>query len=171
MGYNCKKCSMYKSTDGQKCLCSAKPFNASKLSKVTREPKKPKAIKQVSDKKKEAIKNGQSEGPFFRKVFIKKKKKKENFCIICRSELIESTEDVEGNVTPACFPHILPKGTYPELKLLEGNLQYLVCGIEHHDKYDEIINELKKDIGLEALKKLIIEDKKIDLNKYLDYEI
>jgi hypothetical protein len=162
---------MFKITPSSTCACNAKKFDEAKLSKKTKTEKKPKAIKQVSDKKKEAIKNGKSEGPFFKQIFKKKVKCKENFCIICRQELIAGTEDVEGNVTPACFPHILPKGTYPELRLLEGNLQFLVCGIEHHDKFDQIINELKADIGLEALKKMIIDGKKIDLSKYLDYEI
>lgn len=158
-----------KITPDSTCLCNAKTFNEAKLSKKTKEKKAPKPIKKVSDKKKERIKTNGSEGTLFKNIFKKKVKSKENFCIICRAELIAGNEDVEGNVTPACFPHILPKGTYPELRYMESNLQYLVCGIEHHDKFDEIINEVKQDIGLEALKKIIIDGKKLDISKHLEY--
>lgn len=174
MATNCKKCGMLKMTPDTRCLCTAKTFDSSKLSKNTRKEKAPaelkrSPIKQISDKKKERIATGGSELTLFKNIFKKKLKAKENFCIICRETLIEGNEDVEGNVTPACFPHILPKGKYPELRLLESNLQYLVCGIDHHNEYDEIIREVKKDIWLLELEKLIVSGKKLDISKYLNY--
>lgn len=169
MATNCKKCGMLKFTDNSKCACNVKKFDATKLSKNTRTEKKPtelkrSPVKQVSEKRKERIANGGSEINLFKNIYKKKFKAKKNFCIICREELTEE------NISPASFPHILPKGTYPELRLLESNLQYLVCGIDHHDKFDEIIREVKKDIGLEELKKIILSGKTLDIKKYLDYE-
>lgn len=171
MTTNCKKCGMIKMTPDTRCLCNVKKYDASKLSKKTRKEKAPTKIKKVSEKRKQRLATGKGEAPFFKNIFKKKFKLKENFCIICKEELIAGTEDEEGNVGAYSFPHILPKGTYPELRLLESNLQYLVCSIEHHDKFDSIINELKADIGLEELKKQIIDGKTLDLKKYLDYEL
>jgi len=170
MATTCKKCGMLKMTPDTKCACNVKKFDASKLSKHTKKEKKPTelkrtAVKKVSDKRKERLATGGKEITLFKNIYKKKFKAKENFCIICRQELTEE------NIQPASFPHILPKGKYPEFRLLESNLQYLVCGIEHHDKYDEIIREVKKDMGLVELEKLIINGKKLDLSKYLDYEI
>lgn len=172
MATNCKKCGMLKLTENSRCNCNAKKFDESKLVRKkdgVQQNKTPKPIPQISEKKKERIATGGSEINLFKSIFKKKVKDKQNFCIICKEKLIESNEDIEGNVTTACFPHILPKGKYPEFRLLESNLQYLVCGIEHHKKYDEIINEVKKDIGLVELEKIIANGKKLDLSKYLDY--
>ena len=163
MGFRCNKCGFYKMTKDQKCSCNVKKFDSSKLSKKTRKETVPKPINKISEKKKERIKTNGSEVDLFKKIFKKKFKEKENFCIICKEEITEE------NVQPASFPHILPKGKYPELRYMESNLQYLVCGINHHDEYDSIINKLKKDLWLEEGKKIITSWGKLDLNKYLDY--
>lgn len=168
MATNCNKCGMLKMTPDTRCFCNAKVFDSSKLSKNTRKEKPPaelkrSPVKQVSEKKKDRIANGGSEIVLFKNIFKKKIKTNENFCVICKEELTEE------NVNPACFPHILPKGKYPELRLLESNLQYLVCGIDHHNEYDEIIREVKKDIGLVELQKIIVSWKKLDISKYLPY--
>lgn len=150
---------MLKMTPNSKCGCSnIKYDDGSRL--VGK--KKPKAIKQVSEKKKDRIKTNGSEVTLFKKIYKAKFKEGENKCIICREEITEE------NVSPACFPHILPKGTYPEFRYFESNLQYMVCGIKHHNKYDAIINKVKDDIGLEALKKIIMKGGKVDLSKYID---
>lgn len=166
MATNCKKCGMLKLTENSRCACNVKKFDESKLVRKKdggQQNKTPKPIPKISEKKKERITTGGSEINLFKNIFKKKVKDQENFCIICREKLTEE------NINPSCFPHILPKGKYPEFRLLESNLQYLVCGIEHHDKYDGIINEVKKDIGLAELEKIIANGKKLDLSKYLDY--
>lgn len=153
----CNKCGMRKITPNTPCACNVKKFNEDKF----KTKKAPTPIKQVSDKKKERLASGGGEINFFRNIFKNKLKAKQNYCIICKKEV---TED---EVNPACFPHILPKWKYPELRLLESNLQFLVCGIDHHSKLDEIIREYKKEIWLDKLKKLIMDGKKIDISNYL----
>lgn len=161
MATTCKKCFMLKLTPDSKCACNVKKFDESKLVKK-KEPKQAKPIKQVSEKKKERIKTNWSELNFFKTLFKKKVKAKENFCVICKKQLTEE------DVTPASFAHILPKSKYPIYRYFDNNIN-LVCNIEHHKKADDAVNEFKKDKGLIELENLIKNLKTPDLTNYIDY--
>jgi len=158
MWYNCKKCWFYKMTDNQKCFCNAKAYDEKKLTK--KKDKKP--IKQVSEKKTKRIKDNWSEWTMFKNIYKKLCKKWEHECIIC-SEIVD-----EDDVIPSCFPHILPKGKFPEYRYFENNI-WFVCWIDHHNKFDEAINNFKEDKGLIELEKIIKDWWVPDLSDYIDY--
>lgn len=161
MWFNCKKCFMYKMTDNQPCACNVKKFDENKLSKKTKKEKTPTTIKQVSDKKKQRLKTNWSEWDLFKKIYKKLNKKLLHECIIC-----SATVD-EDDVIPACFPHILPKGKFPEYRYFENNI-WFVCWIEHHEKFDDAINNFKNDKWLKELEKIIKNWGVPDLENYID---
>jgi len=145
---------MLKATEKSKCLCSVKPFNEKKLFKD-------KAIKPISEKKEERIKESWSEIQLFKKVFLNLKKKWKNKCLICQKTLNED------DINPSCFAHILPKGKYAEFRYFENNI-WLVCWIEHHHQFDVIINEIKKKVWWFDFEQLIRDGKYIDITSYLN---
>jgi len=155
---NCKKCGMLNIDEKSKCFCNIKKFDENKL--ITKKEKKP--INKVSDKKKTRIKEKWSELQHFIKVYIKKMHKNKNICQICQIEV------KKDEVTPSSFPHILPKGKYPEYRYFENNIG-LVCWIDHHNKFDEAINNLKQDIWLVKLEHIIKDWNEIDIENYIDY--
>ena len=128
----CKKCWILKPTPGSKCLCW--------------KPKKTTGIAQISPKKKERLKKQWSESDVFKKIH-----KHHKSCMICGKT---------PEPTPACFPHILPKGTYPELRYLESNI-WFVCGIDCHNEFDARIRKFKRKKGLLFLKKSILDGAKV----------
>lgn len=79
----CNKCWMLKIDAKSKCLCTVKPFNEKKLSKKTKEVKKPTPIKQISEKKKTRLKENWSEWELFKKIYKKLAKNLQNECTIC----------------------------------------------------------------------------------------
>lgn len=153
---------MLKIDSKSKCLCTVKTFNEKKLSKKTKQDKKPTPIKQISEKKKERIKENWSEWELFKKIYRKLAKSWQNECIIC-SEVPD-----EDDIIPACFPHILPKGKFPEYRYFENNV-WFVCWVEHHNKFDEAINNFKEDKGLIELERIIKNWWVPDLWDYIDY--
>lgn len=144
----CKKCFLLKIDDKSKCACNIKPFNEKKLFKER--------IAQVSEKKKERIKEEWSEIDFFKKLFKKLQKENKNKCIICKKILTEE------NVNPSCFAHILPKWRFPEFRYFENNI-WLVCWIEHHNKLDELVWEIKIKIWSFDFEQLIRDWKNINI--------
>lgn len=159
---NCKGCGMMKLDTKSKCACNVtKPFDAKKLSKKTKEEKKPKAIKQVSEKKKERLKTNGTEGEMFKKEFLKREKNNTNYCMICKCEVLKE------DFVPACIPHILPKSKYPTYRYFTNNLGF-VCWISDHNKFDEAINNFKQDRGLIELEKIIKNWDTPDISDYID---
>lgn len=152
---------MLKMTPDTRCACNVKKFDDSKLVKK-KEPKAATPIKQVSDKKLDRIKTNGSELNFFKTLFKKKEKAKQNFCMICKKQLTEE------NVSPASFAHILPKSKYPAYRYFDNNIN-LVCSIGHHKKADEAVNGFKEDKGLVELENIIKNLKTPDFTNYIDY--
>lgn len=159
---NCSKCGFLKIDSKSKCLCTVKPFNDKKLSKKTKEVKKPTQIKQISEKKKTRLKENWSEWELFKKIYRKLAKTLQNECTIC------SESPDEDDIIPACFPHILPKGKFPEYRYFENNV-WFVCWVEHHNKFDEAVNNFKEDKGLIELERIIKNGWVPDLWDYIDY--
>lgn len=152
----CPKCWLLKMTDKSKCLCNAKPFNEKKFEKQ----KEKKPIAQVSEKKQERIKDNWSELQFFKAKYKKLVKNNENICDICKIKVDEE------DVTPSCFPHILPKWKYPEYRYFDNNI-WFVCWIDCHHRFDEAINNYKEINWLFELEKQIKNWKYIDIKDYI----
>jgi len=150
---NCKGCGMMKLTENQGCYCKPKK-------KKTEKEKK--NIKPISDKKKERLKNNWTEWDLFKKIYKKLAKSWTNECVIC-AELVD-----EDDVIPSCFPHILPKGKYPEYRYFENNV-WFVCWIDHHDKFDEAINNFKEEKWLQELENIIKNWRFPDISDYINY--
>jgi hypothetical protein len=81
--------------------------------------------------------------------------------LICEKKVIDE------NVNPSCFAHILPKGKYPEYRYFENNF-WFVCGMDHHKKFDEVVQIAKHDIWEFEFEKKIKNWENIDFSKYLD---
>lgn len=105
-------------------------------------------INKVSEKKKERIKNWWSEIEVFRHKLITSQINGDLFCDVCNTRF-----SIE-NAKPWCLPHWLNKKDYPHLRLFINNLG-IVCSIECHKKFDELVNKAKKDIWNKQLEQLI----------------
>lgn len=162
----CKKCFIMKITDKSDCLCNIKKFDEKKLSKQTRVEKKPKAIKQVSEKKAKQIKERWSLDNFYQKLSKKHFDKDGNWvCEYCKAPF-NIQYDVINQRT--CFAHILDKWDplYRHLAVFNNNVA-IVCGEKCHKDMDAEICTL---ILKPTLQKLIEDWKKInvsDLNQYI----
>lgn len=97
-------------------------------------------IKQISDKKKNRLASEWSESVLFKKRFNDLKHKGENYCMVTWSILIEDM------LSPASFPHILPKWKYPELRYFKNNI-WLVKWIKEHWIFDLYVNNYKIRYG------------------------
>ncbi len=89
---------------------------------------KPKAIWR---KRRERIDNWWSEVDVFRNVCTR------GYCDLTRVWIHEPKS--------YCFAHILPKGMYPELRLLESNIVY-VATIELHEIVDKLTRWIKQEL-------------------------
>lgn len=116
MATTCKKCHMLKMTPNTPCLCNVKKFDDKKLSKHTKKEKAPTPVKQISEKRKKRLATNGTEGVLFKKIFKNLEKKQKNICAIC------GTRVDQEDVSPACFPHILPKGLFPAYRYFENNI-------------------------------------------------
>ena len=151
----CSKCWYLKSTPKSKCFCNKWEYTWPKTMKIQ------KPIAQISEKKQERIKEEWSELEFFKKIFLKLKKEWENKCVICWKKVDED------NLSPSCFPHILPKWKYPEFRYLKNNI-WFVCWISHHAEFDRIVNIMKKNIWLYDFEQIIRDWKRIDVKNFIE---
>lgn len=169
MATNCKKCWMLKMTPDSKCLCTAKKFNADKLSKQTRKETKPKAIKPVSDKRKALNEKRWRFDLFFQKLVKKKVDKEWNgVCEYCKKPFNIQYDVINQLV---CFAHILSKGDpfFVHLAMFVNNIAF-VCSEKCHKDMDAEIcvlwikKELQREI--ESWKTIDVSD----LQKYVKSE-
>ena len=97
-------------------------------------------LKQISDKKKNRLASEWSEAILFMKRFNDLKHKGENYCMVTWCIL---TIDI---ISPASFPHILPKWKYPEFRYFKNNI-WLVKWIKEHWIFDTYVNNYKNKYG------------------------
>ena len=96
--------------------------NSRKLCQECESKRKPKkAVKQVSDRKKERIDSGQSEMPLFESIW----RTRPHVCIVCK-------EPLGNDLKPEFFSHILPKSAFPAFRLFDLNIM-LKCRQCHHE--------------------------------------
>lgn len=105
-------------------------------------------IKKISNKKKLRLAFKWSESDLFKKRFNQLKSEWRNYCMVTGKVL---TEDM---LSPASFPHILPKWKFPQYRYYLNNI-WLVCWIEEHDLFDKKINKLKEEKWLFRLEEKI----------------
>lgn len=97
-----------------------------------------KAIKKISSKRKERLKDWWSELELFREIWNERKRE----CEVCKKTIYEASS--------FCFAHQAPKGTYPEHRLNKDNIS-LVCSIKCHWEIDKLFSWIKRQ---EHIKKL-----------------
>lgn len=93
----------------------------------------------IGKKKKLRLSLEWSESELFIKRFRQLQDRNENYCMVTWKLI---TEDM---LSPACFPHILPKSKYPHLRHFLNNI-WLVLWIKEHQEFDRIVNEVKRKI-------------------------
>lgn len=102
----------------------------------------------IGKKKKLRLALEWSESELFIKRFNQLKDRNENYCMVTWKLI---TEDM---LSPACFPHILPKSKYPHLRHFLNNI-WLVLWIKEHQEFDKNINEAKRIIWHIEFEKMI----------------
>lgn len=156
----CSKCGFLKiSLDSKKCPCYQDTFDGPSK-------KAPKPIAKVWKKKKERLKAKGSESTIFDKRIEKLEEENRNFCFLTGRKITIEYLDSLGKLKFSCFPHILPKGKYPEYRYFLNNIG-IIYNPQDHKKFDSAVNKLKKDIGLVELIKMIQGGKEISLLRYL----
>lgn len=130
----CKNCSKLNENPLLKLCRSCTYENSSNNLKQTR-------IKVISDKRKERLSKF-SEADLFRKILIEKQNDWYLTCQYCNKSF--SIEQA----WPFSFCHILSKWQHKAYRLMENNIM-LACSIEHHNKLDEVVNKIKKDMWKE----------------------
>ena len=165
MWHNCKKCWYYKISEKQKCCCNTKKFDEKKLSKKTREVKKPKPIAQKSEKRKALDEKRGWFDILFKKIAKKRLDEWWNWnCEYCWKRF--NIQELLNQTT--CFAHILSRWDveFVHLAMFENNIA-LTCWETCHKNLDseiatlKIKKELKKRI--ESLEKIDV----WDLQKYI----
>ena len=109
-----------------------------------------KSIKQISDKKKERLKNWWGEKDLFIKVWAERT----HICEICNKQILLPQS--------FCFAHRYAKGQYPALRVLKSNIS-LVCSINCHNELDKRINLLKKEYWIDTIKNMILDWKEKEI--------
>lgn len=124
-----------------------------------KETKKPitqrKAINKISKKKKQRIKEWWSEVELFKEVANIDKT-----CWICNKVIQEDSSYT--------FPHLLSKWQYKAFRLVENNI-WRVCSIEHHNKIDSLMLEIRKDFEkLNKFKEMLLIWKRSEVRNFIN---
>jgi hypothetical protein len=132
---------------------------------ITSKKKEVKPIKKVWEKKRNRLASDWSESVLFMRRFNDLKDRWNNYCIVT-GELLTIDK-----LSPASFPHILPKGKYPELRLFSNNI-WLVKWIEEHWIFDSYVNKYKEYYWSINLENDIKDGKEViqDIINYNHYE-
>ena len=163
---NCSKCGMMKMTLKSKCWCTAKKFNADKLSKQTRKESKAKPIAKVSEKRKALNQSRWRFDTMFKLIAKRKCDSKWNaVCEYCKTPFNLQFDFINQTVA---FAHILSRWdvSYVHLAMFMNNIAF-VCSEKCHTDMDAEICVLwiKKELQ-KRIEQLEIIDVS-DLQKYV----